>query len=393
MMKRLLSVAAVASFSVCLAGAAVAQTQESSLTGLIADLQRLQVRVARGDAGAPAEEVKQLSAIERAITAAPPDHWKSAGAQAEAAIFIFGGGSPRSVARLLEGKLVPADQQGLLRGALAYALGREKDAETLLGAIDPKTLDARLAGQFAYVAAVIASRQNPEKSIDLLDLARVLSPSTLVEEASLRREALLLASRGAADRSASLAKSYFAGFGASPYAQRFSTELAAAVEGYGIIQGKDDLEKFVVAARAMPVAMRKGFLLGLARGELLRGKFSAASDAAEFLLPDTERGGAEESRRLLYAAPAHLFGADFDLGNEELAKVNPDKLGREDRLIYAGLSYYRTRIHLPPAPYPERSGPVRADGYPTLDAADQTIAKAVTALDAPISSPPSVAAK
>ena len=393
MMKSLKHVVAVALLVAWLGGPAASQTRDASLTGLVADLQRLQVKVARGDADAPADEAKQLSAIARAITAAPADTWKSAGAQAEAAIFIFGGGPPSSVARLLDANLVPADQQGLLRGALAYALGREKDAEALLGAIDPKTLDARLAGQFAYVAAVIAARQNPEKSIDLLDLARVLSPSTLVEEASLRREALFLASRGEPDRSASLAKTYFARFGVSPYASRFSMDLAAAIEGYGVIRAKAELEEFVDAARAMPVTMRKGFLLSLARGELLRGHFSMASEAAEFLLPDTERGGSEESRRLLYAAPAHLFGADFDLGVAEFAKVNPDKLGREDRTIYAGLSYYRTRIRLPPVPYTELSGPARIVGSPTLDAVDQTIAMAATALAAPIPSLPLVAAK
>jgi chemotaxis protein MotC len=337
-MKRLKSAAAIGLFLASLGGPAAPQVPENAMRDLVAGLQRLQVKVALGDAGAPAEEAKQLAAIDRAIAAAPPEYWRTTGGQAEAAIFIFGGGQPRSVSRLLDANLIPPDRQGMLRGAVAYALGRENDAETLLGSIDPKALDARLAGQFAYVAAVIAARHNPEKSIDLLDLARVLSPATLVEEASLRRETLFLASRGATERTAGLAKTYFARFSASPYASRFTMDLATAVEGYGVIHGKGELEEFADAARAMPLTMRKGFLLGVARGELLRGKFSLASDAADFLLPDTELDSADESRRLLYASPANLFEADFELGNDEFAKVNPDRLGREDHAIYMALS-------------------------------------------------------
>jgi len=386
-MKRTRIRLAAALLAAALAAPAFGEEGAGSLASLIDGLQRLQVKVAFGDADARAATARQLEAIGAAIAAEPPSAWADRNAQAEAVIYLFSGGQPKVVARLIEANLIPKDQQTLTRGALAYVMGREKEGQKLLSDIDPTTLDVRLAGQFAYVQSIIAARRSVDKALELLDLARVLSPSTLVEEAALRREILLLGSRKAADRVAALTRAYFSRFGASPYAPRFFSDLVIAIEHFGVIDDRDAFEQFADAAQAMPADYRRAFYLSFARAEAMEGKFALAGAAASYLLPETDRESAEENRRLLYDAPGHLFGVDFDLGTLEISKISPSKLNREDRKLFSVLTYARLHVHEMPAPYAGDVEPAHAEGDAALDEIDQTIQAARAAL------PPDAAAK
>ena len=132
---------------VCAAGLALAfapgdgawaADQDIKISSMVSDLQRIQVEMAMGDKTAYARQIDRLHAIGEAIDAAPADVWKDKNETDSAATFVLSGGPVRPIARLLQSGAVPDSEYGLLRGALAYASGREREALTLLEGVDAK---------------------------------------------------------------------------------------------------------------------------------------------------------------------------------------------------------------------------------------------------------------
>jgi chemotaxis protein MotC len=245
-------------------GAAAAA--ETSIAELTFDLQALQARIAAGDKAAYASQAERIAAIGAAIVAAKPDVWQSKRETDAVVIYLLSGGQPRDVVRLLESGAVPSSEIPLIRGSLAYALGNEAEAEKRLKGIDASRLPARLAGPMAFAQSVIETGSDPAKAIALLDLARLLAPGTLVEEAALRREIMLHADRRDVDSVAQLARQYASRFGASIYADSFLQTLAGALAQTGAIESAANLDKFQPFFAALNPDMRRVFLLGLARG-------------------------------------------------------------------------------------------------------------------------------
>ena len=187
---------------------ASAPASTQSISAMAADLQRLQVQIAAGDKSAYAAQQERLNAIGAAIGAAKPEVWKSKDEADAVIIYLLSGGQPRDVVQLLQSGAVPESETPFMRGAVAYILGNEADAEKLLGGLDPRRLDLRLAGQVAFAQSVLQTSRDEKKAIALLDLARLLAPGCLVEEAALRREILLLNGEHDADRVALLSRQY-----------------------------------------------------------------------------------------------------------------------------------------------------------------------------------------
>ena len=132
----------------------------------------------------------------------------------------------------------------------------------------------------AFAQSVIETGRDSAKAIELLDLARLLAPGTLVEEAALRREIMLEADQHDVERVARLARQYASRFGASVYAEGFLQTLAGALAQSGAIDSAANFDKFHAFFAALAPDTRRGFLLGLARAATLSGRFEVAATAA-----------------------------------------------------------------------------------------------------------------
>ena len=367
-MRRALLAASLA-LLVC-AGSAGAIAEEVTLSAMVSDLQRLQVKISGGDRAAYAAEPGQLRAIGAAILAARPEHWKDRNESIAAIVYLLSGGQPQNVAKVLQGGFVSKPEDNLMRGALAYTLGRERDAAALIDAIDPRSLDLRIGGQFAYILGVIQIPRNPKKALALLDLARLLAPGGLVEEASLRREILLAGQQKDTDQLAMLSRQYLVRFGSSIYAANFMQGFALTVVRLNLIDSLASFEKIQRAGRSMNSENRRAFMLAIAHGEVENGKFDVAEAASRDALRETASNSADEARGVLYQAIAHVFGQEYDNGIAQLATVDGAKLGASDKALFVAVRDLAKHLH--ESPHPSSSERERTTGVaPGGDGADQ----------------------
>lgn len=359
---------------------ASAPASAQSISAMAADLQRLQVQIAAGDKSAYAAQQERLNAIGAAIGAAKPEVWKSKDEADAVIIYLLSGGQPRDVVQLLQSGAVPESETPFMRGAVAYILGNEADAEKLLGGLDPRRLDLRLAGQVAFAQSVLQTSRDEKKAIALLDLARLLAPGCLVEEAALRREILLLNGEHDADRVALLSRQYANCFGRSVYADGFLQSLAAAIVQSGVAESLPNYQKFTPFISALAPEVRRGFLLTIARAEALNGKFAVAGAASADALRDSPSDSAEEARAKLYQAAARIMSPEYDDGVAELQSVAQSKLDRADQALLGAVRSVASYLREPPAEIDlarERAAPAPPDPN---DEAAATIALAEAAM-------------
>ena len=361
----------------------VAAASAQSISDLTSDLQNLQTRIAAGDKAAFASQAERINAIGAAIVAAKPEAWQSKHETDAVVIYLFSGGQPRDVVRLIESGAVPASEIPLIRGALAYVLGNEAEADKRLSAIDARGLPLRLAGPMAFAQSVIETSHDSAKAIELLDLARLLAPGTLVEEAALRREVMLEANQHKVERVARLARQYASRFGASVYAEAFLQNLAGALAQSGAIDSPENFSKFRGFFAALAPDARRGFLLGLARAAILNGQFEVASMAAAEALEGVPPNTADEARGKLYEAMARILTPDYDAALAELQSVALARLDRHDQELLAAARGVAAFLHEPPVssaePPPAADAAATANANPN-DAAAQTIVLAEAAL-------------
>ena len=373
------ALAAIAIVAVAL-GAAAASAQ--TISDLTSDLQSLQARIAAGDKAAYASQAERISAVGAAIVAAKPEVWQSKRETDAAVIYLLSGGQPRDIVRLVESGAVPASEIPLMRGSLAYVLGNEAEAEKRLSGLDARRLPLRLAGPMAFAQSVIATGRDPAKAIELLDLARLLAPGTLVEEAALRREVMLEADRHNVERVAMLARQYASRFGASVYAEAFLQTFAGALTQSGAIDSAANFAKFQGFFATLAPDTRRGFLLGLARAAILSGRFEVAATAAAAALDGVAPDSVEQARGKLYEAMARFLTPDYDAGVAELQSVAQARLERHDQDLLAAARGVAAFLRESPASSAE---PPTADtaamaGANPNDAVAQTIVLAEAAL-------------
>jgi chemotaxis protein MotC len=327
---------------------ACAPASAQTISALAADLQALQAQIASGDQSAYAAQPERLKAIGAAIAAAKPEVWQSKTETDAAVIYLLSGGQPRDLVQLLQSGAVPKSEVSLMRGAIAYIVGNETEAKALLGDFDPRKLDLRLAGQVAFAQSVIETSRDEKKAIALLDLARLLAPGGLVEEAALRREVSLVGDQRDIDRFVALSRQYATRFGRSVYADNFLQGLAAAVLQASLIEDVPSFQKFRALASSLTPDIRRGFLLTIARAEALNGKFAIAGLASSEALRAAPSDSPDEARGRLYEAAARILTPEYDDGVAELQSVAPSKLDKRDQALLGAVRGVAAYLREPP---------------------------------------------
>jgi chemotaxis protein MotC len=359
---------ALASLLISFAQARSADNQSTPLQ-MLADLQNLQAKIAQGDKTAYAAQPAMLRDMGAAIAAADPETWKQPDNIHAAIAFLLSGGPPRAVTPLLHIEDMPKADDQLLRGALAYVVGREEEAQTLLGGLDARTLDLRLSGQVAFVQSLLIVNKDKNKAVELLDLARLLAPGGLVEEAALRREILVAAEMRDVDRFTLLSCQYLNRFSSSVYAESLVHSIAQTAARLGLAEDLVNFHKFDSLAASMPPAARRGFYLAISRAALVDGKVEVADVAARMSLAQPYGDSSQEMRAKLYGAAARVLGDRYAQSVAELAAIDAKVLPKGDVSLLAAARDVAARLRVTPAAPAALPASVRGD----LAKTDETI--------------------
>jgi chemotaxis protein MotC len=371
----------LAVFALSLSSAARAQHGDPSPAQMLFDLQNLQTSIAQGDKAAYAGQPSMLHDMGVAFSAASPDVWKNTDNIHAAIAFVLSGGPPRSIEPLMQSGGLPKEEDRLLRGALAYVVGREDEARSLLGGVDAKTLDLRLAGQVAFVQSMLLASKDKKKAVEMLDLARLLAPGGLVEEAALRREISLTAEMRDVDRFTALSRQYLNRFSKSIYAANFIATIAFTVARLGLAEDLVNFHKFDSLTAALPAAAQSGFYLAIARAALVDAKVEVADVAARIALLQAPEQSADETRGKFYGAAARMLTADYDQSVAELNAIDRKKLPKRDIALLAAARDVAKHLREPPQEIAAmQSVPPAADSHKDADGAMATIRLAEAAV-------------
>lgn len=315
---------------------------------LVRTLQLLQDRIAGGSTQAHLAQRQLLVHIEQRLLGLEPESWAEPANVRAGVAFALAGGGPAILRAMLDGGKLGEAEVPLVRGALAYVEGREKEARTLLAPFDPRQMPPSLAGQLALTQAAVTVRDAPRKAIELLGLARLLAPGTLVEEGALRREIFVTAQGGDTHRFEALSIQYLRRFRRSVYAGNFRQRFAAALTRLDFASdGARDAQLARMLDEIEPDDRRDLYLL-VARAGLDQGRRGTALFAAERAVGLSEPGSGPAAQARLYRAAA-LVVADgrLDESLEALRSLDRDQLSASDRRLLDEALSAATQIRTP----------------------------------------------
>jgi chemotaxis protein MotC len=300
---------------------------------LMRTLQGLQEQIARGNVSAHNAQRSMITHLSEQFLAADPSLWQSQRNAHAAVAFVLGGGPPQVLRRLMRLDPAPAADQTLMRGALAYVEGREAEALEALGSFDPLALPGHLGAQLAIVQSALAVRDDQDKAVRLLAIARLLAPGTLIEEAALRREIFVEGQRGNIVRFEFLSIQYLRRFRNSVYAGNFRQRFVVLLSQLDFAEDVDSFMRLEAILAQMDGEGKRDLYLFFARHSLLNGRIDLARLASDRASALSAGGSAEDARAQLYNAAAAIATTDFDDAVERLLALDQGKLPTADRLL------------------------------------------------------------
>jgi chemotaxis protein MotC len=317
---------------------------------LMRALQELQTQIVSGKARARDEQPRMLADIGRQFTTAAPDAWSDPRNARAAIVWLLSGGSPRSMRTILRAGSFPREEFNLARGALAFAEGRGQQAREILLPIDVRKLEPVLGSQVALVQAALVLPESLDRSIELLGLARLLAPGSLVEETALRRQISLVGQTSDAETFANLSRQYARRFKQSLYAEEFRASFAATFMRIGIRAPEDQIGKLEPILDTFDSDERCRLAVLIARASLLEAAWRSAEAFAENVMRPPIDKSCDVPRARLYRAAARAMRPDGDADLLALEKLDPTRLSAEDQILRRGAIHYATIARSWPEP-------------------------------------------
>ena len=303
---------------------------------LVRELQIFQDQAVLKSKNARAQQTDLLAKVAAQLTKFDASAWADRRNARAAVIYVLSGGDPRVLSKLLgSGAALGVDDQ-LVKGALAYGERRDTEATQLLDGVDVETLDRSVGGHVALVRALLVAKSDQRKAIALLDRARIIAPGTMVEEAALRRQAILAAKVGDLDAFEALSSQYFRRFASSIFERSFERQFAKEVVSKSYAADAKRLPKLEKLLRGLSEMQRRETCLAIAEEGIAVADVEIVRFAARLAGMDAKAQPLEAMRMLLFEAAAVVATPDHEQGRMALRLVDKSKLGaREEGLLYA----------------------------------------------------------
>jgi chemotaxis protein MotC len=357
---------------------------------LVRTLRTVQDQIVQGNRTAHQAHRRVMTTIADQLMKVEADKWREDRNIRAGMIFALSGGDPRVVRQVLGLVTLNASDDRLMKGSLAYAEGRNSEALELMAGINPLTLDAGIAGHVALAQGVLLSRDEPNRATSHFEMARLLSPGTLIEETSLRRELLMLSKSDNVDRFESLAKRYMRRFRNSVYADNFRLQLVTEVASAKSWDNAQRLAKIEKVLSNLDDADRQDAYLVMAQVGLTKGNVTTARFAAEHASAIVIDQVDVSPQARVYEAAALIVTDKFEDGVVKLKGVERDKLGAKDAQIFDAAMKVADQVRRWPQPglqepasAPSDNGSARARDLAAVGARTVEVARAaMTKVDA-----------
>lgn len=340
----------------CLTGAALAQERFGVRTGQlpyeqIRTLQSLQEQIAQGNSHALQAQRALLGKMDETFPKLPVEIWQDPRNARAAVIHLLSGGHPYVMHQLIKLDPLPAVDRNLMDASIAYIEGREEDMQALLDGIDPMDLPGGLGGHVALVKAAPYIRTNPKKAMELLQVASLLMPGTLVEEAALRREVFVSGMLGDVDRFRVLSIRYLRRFKSSVYAGDFRRRFAIALDTLGFVQSDDKFALLDGVLHEFNADSRRGLYIRLARSALLGGNVNVARKATREALGLSIEGTSEFELLKIYRVATRLDPNSMTANRDLLWSIDKSMLTPDDLDFLQGVHIVMNSVrHFPEPP-------------------------------------------
>lgn len=295
---------------------------------LVRALQSVQDGIANGDTAAHGSHIALIRQIGEKFIAADASVWSNAQNGQAVVIYLLSGGAPQVVRKLPREKLNVDGR--LFDGALAYVEGRQDDAREQLKDVQPRTLPSGLGGQVALVQGALFARKEVSLAIERLDDARLLLPGTLVEEAALRREILLVGQAEDFDKFEFLTLAYIRHYRNSIYAGDFWQRFSSGLTQSSIALDERRFARIAALLEQVDRASRLKLYLAIARAAMVRGRLEMTRLAGEQSLTLSADASPERERAHFFRGVARALTDEYDGGVAELKALDRSKLPERD---------------------------------------------------------------
>jgi chemotaxis protein MotC len=300
---------------------------------LIRSLRSIQDRVALGDVRAHQAQRSRMQELTEQLRDMPVAVWDDVRNVRAAIYFVLSGGDPAVLKIVLGRPKTPFVERRLLKGALAYGEGRMVDALSQIHKLDARNVDVLLGGMLALVQGTLVAKKDPLKAIPYLDDARLLSPGTLIEEAALRQQILILAREGQLERFDQLTAQYTRRFPNSIFARNFRRQFFAGVARKSFKGADGWISRAETELEKMPAAERPGLYLAIADEALKVGNVNLSAFAAGKARELSQPGSRTVERAKVYEGAALAVSPEFQKGLDLLNSVDIAKVTASERQI------------------------------------------------------------
>jgi chemotaxis protein MotC len=332
------------------------ETSDPEPYEMIRSLQSLQEQIAQGNTHAMRAQRALLTKMDAHFVGLQAEVWQEPRNARAAVIHLLSGGHPEVMRYLLSLDPAPAVDRKLMEASLAYVEGREEEMQALLTDIDPLELPASLGGHVALVKAAPYIRTDPETAMELLQVASLLMPGTLVEEAALRREVFLAGMTANVDRFRVLSIRYLRRFRASVYAGDFRRRFALSLDTLGFVKSEDKFALLDDVLHEFDADSRRGLYLRLARSALLAGHLNVARKATGEALTLTVEGTKENEILKIYLAATRLDPEFITANRDLLWSIDKSILTAQDLAMLDGVYTVLNSVRHFPEPPPNVIG-------------------------------------
>jgi len=310
--------------------AASAHDKIKSPVEMIRTIEILQDQVAAGKKPVEAAMPAVMNQIAERLITADPVVWKDSKNVQALVIYLFSGGQPRVARKVLEYDELPSADRKLLDAAYAYTIGNRTKAAKILRAIDPNTLPSFLGAHIALIKALVVVEKEPANAMRYLDLARILAPGTLIEEAALRREIFLAESSHKFSKFFFLSGQYTRRFHNSIYFDNFYKHFVNSVVSLSLNEGTELLSQQEEILSALSTRQQVEIYLAIAYQNLLCGRVDQVTYALSRIRALGPRSAINSEREVIYQNIVDFLKTGGGESLDRIAHLDEKNLSSKD---------------------------------------------------------------